>query len=149
MNSTPGDYSDQLEGNNLACAPGNEADGLEFLCTVLFPTMGLGTIANGLAFGFQAFVRWRSIQLKVAASTTAANTAGKSPPQRTNSNNSKYTQLARNYLAVKVLCAVGATSIFTGLSFLLHGFCTMFPTTHIRSQFGDFAGKSIEADIDE
>jgi hypothetical protein len=141
MNNSSGDYSDQLEGNVLACAPGNEAPGLEILCTVGLPLVGVGHLVNGLGICFIASVKWRH-QRKTTHMKPAVKTKETMLPGDGRLGRSQYQQQTSRSFVVKLMCSIGASALLTSMSFLLHGCATMYPREHIRSQIGDVASES-------
>jgi hypothetical protein len=141
MNNSNGDYSDQLEGNGLACAPGNEAPGLEILCTVGLPLVGVVHLANGLGFCFLASVTWRH-QHKTNTTKPAVKSKETMLPGDGRLGRSQYQRQASESFAVKMLCAIGVCALLSSPTLLLHGFATMYPREHIRSQIGDVTSES-------
>jgi hypothetical protein len=141
MYNSSGDYSDELEGNGLACAPGNEAPGLEFLCTVGLPLLGVGNLVNGLGICYLANVKWR-LQHKTKRMKPTVKTKETMLPGDGRLGRSQYQQQTSRSFAAKLLCSIGVSVLLTSLTFLLHGFATMYPRGHIRSQIGDVASES-------
>jgi hypothetical protein len=126
MNSSR-DYNDDLDGEFLACSPGNNAVGLEFICTVGFPVIGLVMLLNGI---------W----LLVLAFTIQGRHRASSPRTRNESNmktsRARHLSTQTKY-ATKVLLASGFNMLGCGLISIIYNFGTMYPTTHWRGQVGD------------
>jgi hypothetical protein len=129
MNYT-GEYYDQLDGDFLACKPGNVAEGLEFICTIGNPGVGSVYIVNavwvlGIAFTTRRTRQHVADQTRIGVDKTNAQTS------RT-TNSDKYSSYAE-----RVMLASGLNLFFIGLCFIVYGWGTMYPTTHIRGQIGD------------
>jgi hypothetical protein len=138
MNFTDaGDYFDDLDGNYLACAPGNVANGLAFVCLYAMPTLGILLVFNGL-FGLyltganvchqKQIIRQKYDDLRRVPS------AEKSALEQAIKNSRSNATFKRN-----VLLHRGISTLAAGLTFFLHGFGTSYPTSHIRGQMGDIS----------
>jgi hypothetical protein len=146
MNFSTSSYSDNLDGENLACAPRNVAEGLEFLCTAGIPILGVGNLLNGVWSCLLAGLKWRNnnafTTTKQARNTPTVATAAPGGTKSTGTDHSKHEQQASKHHVELLLVAVGVAGALTGVTILLTGYGTMYPTTHIRSQVGDFVGTS-------
>ena len=138
MNLTTRDYDDELDGDYLACKPGDEAEGLEGICRFGMPLVGFAALGNGLYAFYLIYIirRHRKLltrQKRYAASFSNARNSRKVHPQSDAKEMFSYTD--------KLLISTGVGKVGLWLVVFVYGFGTMYPTTHIRGQIGDVAGK--------
>jgi hypothetical protein len=138
MNVTP-DYNDDLDGDSLACKPGHAAVGIEAFCVIGLPSIGWLLVANGISFLYIGIIQHRrknEIHRSVLPSLDQVPNAKRKLERE---------RAALRYRA-KLFCALGTSVLAYGLFILVHGFGTVYPTTHIRGQIGDAIGKFAEED---
>jgi hypothetical protein len=138
MNSTK-DYQDGLDGENLACKPGNIAEGLEFVCNNGMPLLGSWYLLLGLHDLFLLYIsrRNRLLCAKRSQDATYVPTSPQNAPKPHPESDTKgiFSPGEKFYLSG------GVVGISTSLVFFVYGFGTMYPTTHIRGLIGDGMGK--------
>ena len=132
------DYNDNLEGDFLACNPGNVAEGLEFVCNFGMPIIGSALLLIGGWLLYLAFIQRRHRKLLAKQIRDATYVPNAQDSQRVHPQSDATDMFS--YIE-KVLLSLGVVSICVSLMFLLYGLGTMYPTTHIRGQIGDVAGK--------
>ena len=130
-------YNDELEGDFLACKPGNVAEGLEGICTLGMPIIGWGTLLNSFWFLYLAYIQrcHRKLLAKQTWDPACVPKVRNSPKVYPQSDATD----TFSYMEKLLLCLGVATASFSPM-FLLHGAGTMYSTTHIRGQIGDVAG---------
>ena len=126
---------DQLDGDSLACKPGNVAEGLELVCNFGMPIVGSLQLLNGLSFIWLAYIRQRHRKLLARQTRN-----GLAEPSARNSRNVSPQNEGLNYVE-HLLLSVGVSVVGLSLMFFVYGWGTMYPTTHIRGQIGDLVGK--------
>ena len=137
------DYKDELEGDFLACKPGNVAEGLEVVCTLGIPIIGTAVLLNGLWLLQITYTERRHRKLLARQTRDAACL----PDARNSLRNSGRVHLVESDAIAtfsnkeKRLLVNGASAVGISLVRLVYGFGTMYPTTHIRGQIGDAIGK--------
>ena len=67
------DYHDELDGEHLACKPGDVADGLVGVCTLGIPIVGSAALLNGLYCVFVVYIMRRHRKLLVIYTRDAAH----------------------------------------------------------------------------
>ena len=132
------DYNDELEGDFLACRPGHVAEGLEFVCTIGFPILGSTGLIFALWCPYTVYIQRRHRKL-VARQTEGVL-------EVPNARNSREGHSQRDNTATfsneeKLLLSGSVLIVATSLNRLVNGAGTMYPSTHIRGQIGDVAGK--------
>jgi hypothetical protein len=133
MNDTA-DYNDELDGNYLACKPGDVAEGLDDVCNFGMPIVGSAALLNGLYSFFLAYIK--RCHRKLLARYTRDTAHDPSNDQ----NSPKVGTETFSYME-KLLLSNGICQVSISLSFFVYGVGTMYPTTHIKGQIGDAAGK--------
>jgi hypothetical protein len=123
------DYNDMLEGDALACRPGNVAPGLEYICEYYLPLLGAAALLNGISF-FSLFVQGRRLQRSIAMQTGGTTTPGNARECGKRFSHSE-----------KVILSLGALCVSYGINLFTNGWGTMYSTQHIRGQIGDFIGE--------
>jgi hypothetical protein len=128
------DYNDMLEGDALACRPGNVAPGLEYLCEYFHPLLGMLACVTGLSY--VSFISKNRRHNKLVARQRGDTTTFRSARERGEVQR-------RGILAQsdKVALALGTACVSYGLAFIVNGWGTMYPTQHIRGKIGDFVGE--------
>jgi hypothetical protein len=125
MNHTR-DYEDQLDGGFLACHPLSMPEELAIVCNILMPTIGWMLNVTGL-FQFYLAAAYHSNRMRIRRMASTPSTQA----------NVRVSHMER------VLLSAGATTIFVGAGFLVYGFGTVYPTSHIRGQIGDAVCKFV------
>jgi hypothetical protein len=138
MNITTVNYEDGIDGENLACAPGNVAEGLEAICA-LMPWVGVGNLLNAVMLFFLAYWKWHYNRLDLPRRTLRI--PGGAPAQSMNNGRTQQGIQPTSRFVEKVLLASGVTAFFAGTTFLTHSFGTKYPTTHIWGQIGDLSSR--------
>ena len=132
------DYNDELDGDYLACKPGNVAEGLTLFCNFGMPIIGVLMLLNGLFYIYLTYIHRRHRKLLARQTRVVSYTpdARQSPRVHPKSDATK----VFSYIEKLLLC-ISALAISTSLQFIVNGFGTMYPTTYIRGQIGDVVGK--------
>jgi hypothetical protein len=129
------DYNDHLEGNHLACRPGHEAPGLEFLCVYGIPLVG----TSCMLVAYSCFVlgfKQRRRRKRVAATTRPSIAVGNSKSSRKLGRQAKMT--AKLTALEKMIFNLGFMCTFYAVAYVMYGNGTMYPSTDVRSLLGDF-----------
>jgi hypothetical protein len=138
MNATnaTNDYNDGLDGDSLACKPGDAAAGLETFCTIGLPILGSVLVLNGAWFLYLSSIqrrRKRALQRQVSQIQDLSSVA----VRKLHTDRAALQYLERLFLAL-------GTAVFNyGLLYLVYGVGLVYPTTHIRGQIGDFLGELV------
>jgi hypothetical protein len=138
MDNITVDYNDMLEGDRLACRPGNVAPGLEYLCEYCHPILGVAASLAGLSF-FNLFVQGRRFQKSIARHLGGTATVGNARDRDERPSRRKTTSALGH--SEKVVLTLGTMCVSCGLPFIVNGWGTMYSSQHIRGQIGDFFGK--------
>ena len=120
----------KLDDNYLACKPGEVAEGFEDACSLGMPILGSVILLNGLYCLFLAYITRHN--RKLLAKFTRDPARAQNSPKVGKETFSKME---------KLLLSSGAMHVSLSLMFLVYGYGTMYPTTHINGQIGDAAGK--------
>ena len=114
---------DELDGEELACRPGNITEGLEFVCNVAMPVMGYGLLASGMWFLLLLYMQRRNRMILARYNQSAA--------------------ISTFSFVEKVTLCIGMSCLLNSGMIMANGFGTMYPTTHMRGHIGDMLGESL------
>jgi hypothetical protein len=132
------DYNDHLEGDHLACRPGHEAPGLEFLCVYGIPmaaTSCLLVAYSCFLLGFQQRRRRKRVAAASRPSMVVENSKSSNRMNRQSDLNAKLTAMEKMVFNLGFMCT------FYAVAYIMYGNGTMYPSTDIRSQLGDIIGE--------
>ena len=128
------DYNDELDGPHLACKPGDAAEGFEDACSWGMSIIGSVAFLNGMYCFYLVHIKRRHWKLLTMYKRDAAN-------DMPNVQSSPKLGVETFSKMEKLLLSAGVMHVSLSLMFLVYGFGTMYPTTHIRGQIGDAIGK--------
>jgi hypothetical protein len=140
MNLTINYFNDDLDGDNLACKPGAVAVGLEAVCDLVMPVIGwvhvgLSLWTFGLAYREGARRHLLAKYSRDTGQRTSFTRRSRHKGSPVQDSTTSFSHMERLFytVAFAMMCVAGM--------WLIYGFGTKYPTTHIMGQLGDVCSK--------